>query len=137
MIKRLFCLGSGKGKKPDLLLKFRFPLQPQGEILGRGRNAEGEKMRPNSLLSVREKLWVPWASSEFLENDHIQKLLLNAYLYMTPVTNLVKRKLPSTFRIYSFFMNRLDHGDRHFIPILKMALKGLDEFTLKGGLSQR
>lgn len=94
-------------------------------------------MRPNSLLSVREKLWVPWASSEFLENDHIQKLLLNAYLYMTPVTNLVKRKLPSTFRIYSFFMNRLDHGDRHFIPILKMALKGLDELTLKGGLSQR
>lgn len=32
-----------------------------------------------------------------------------------------------------FFMNSLDHGDRHFISILKIALKGLDEFALKGG----
>lgn len=57
---------------------------------------------------------------------------------MTLVTSLVKRKLPSTFRIHSFFfINSLDNGDRYFIPILKITLKGLDEVTLKGGLSQK
>lgn len=118
-------MGQGKGKKPDLILEFRFPLQPQGGNSRKRQKCRRGEDEADSLLSVREKLWVPWASSEFPANDHIQKLLLNAYLYMTPVTNLVKRKLPSTFRIHSFFMNRLDHGDRRFIPILKMALKGV------------
>lgn len=125
MIRDYFALGQGKGKKPDLILEFRFPLQPQGGNSRKRQKCRRGEDEADSLLSVREKLWVPWASSEFPENDHIQKLLLNACLYTTPVTNLVKRKLPSTFRIQSFFMNRLDHGDGRFIPILKMALKGL------------
>lgn len=37
-----FALGQGKGKKPGLVLEFRFPLQPQGKILGRERGAEAE-----------------------------------------------------------------------------------------------
>lgn len=42
-----------------------------------------------------------------------------------------KEEITKGFRNPRFYINSLDHGHRHFIPILKMTLKGL-EFTVKG-----
>lgn len=100
-MKRPRCPGSGEeGKKPDLILEFCFPLQPQGQVLGRGRRYRRGEEAADGLPFDIEKLGVPWATAECLLKDHIQKLLLKACWCAMPVTSLVKRKLPSTFRVW-------------------------------------